>query len=57
MVAALISRGVSTDILKSRAVGKKIAYTSTSASNNIRKGDRKITVEIISNMDYWNYIP
>ncbi len=57
VVDALISRGVSAEIVKFRAVGKKIAYASSSASNEVRRGDRKITVEIISNMDYWNYIP
>ncbi|WP_410519340.1 DUF3945 domain-containing protein, partial [Bacteroides caecimuris] len=26
-------------------------------SDQIRRGDRKIIVEIITNMNYWNYIP
>ena len=27
------------------------------APNEIREGDRKIIVQIVTNMDYWNYIP
>lgn len=54
---ALEQRGVPMDMLKSRGVGKKISYAEYKASHEIREGDRKVTVEIITNMDYWNYIP
>ena len=57
VIKALEERGVPSGILKSRGVGKKISYIPTGAPNNVREGDRKVTVEIISNRDYWNYIP
>lgn len=54
---ALVEKGVPAGRLKARGVGKKISYASPSASNKIREGDRKIMVEIITNMAYWNHIP
>lgn len=54
---ALVERGVPAEQLKSRGIGKNISYASSSASNEIREGDRKIMVEIITNMAYWNHIP
>lgn len=57
VVEALQKRGVSTDIIKSRGVGKKISYAPVSESHIVREGDRKVTVEIITNMDYWNFMP
>ncbi|MEY8688120.1 OmpA family protein [Bacteroides sp. AN502(2024)] len=56
VVNALIKRGVSGKMLKAKGVGSKISYASRDASNEIREGDRKIIVQIITNMDYWNYI-
>lgn len=44
-------------MLKAKGVGAKISYASQNAPNEIREGDRKIIVQIITNMDYWNYIP
>lgn len=57
VIKALEDRGVPSDILKSRGVGKRISYAPTSESNQVREGDRKVTVEIITNMDYWNFMP
>lgn len=56
VVNALLQKGVPEEMLKSRGVGKKISYASQDASNEIREGDRKIIVEIITNMDYWNHL-
>lgn len=53
----LKNRGVPASILKSRGVGKKMSYAPASESDKIRNGDRKVTVEIISNQDYWNFLP
>ena len=44
-------------MLKAKGVGAKISYASQKAPNEIREGDRKIIVQIVTNMDYWNYIP
>ena len=43
--------------VKWRGIGKKIAIAPASASDEVRRGDRKITVELITNMEYWNSIP
>lgn len=57
VVETLIEKGVPADILKFRGVGKKISYASEQSSHQVREGDRKILIEVISNMDYWNHIP
>lgn len=57
VVDALEKRGVPTDIIKSRGVGKSISYAPVGESHIVREGDRKVTVEIITNMDYWNFMP
>lgn len=57
VVEALIQRGVPSKNLKARGVGKRISYIPENSSDNTRKGDRKIIIETITNMDYWNYIP
>ena len=54
---ALVSRGVPADMLKVRGVGKAIAAASGSEKDIVREGDRKVTVEWISNDDYWNFLP
>lgn len=54
VVEGLLERGVSADMLKSRGVGKKIAAMPVAKSHIIREGDRKVTIEIIKNMEYWN---
>lgn len=56
VIEALIDRGVPGAMLKSRGVGKKIAYAKASSSDKIREADRKVTIEIITNTDYWDYI-
>lgn len=57
VVEALIQRGVPSKNLKARGLGKRISYIPAHSPNNTRKGDRKIIIETITNMDYWNYIP
>lgn len=57
VVRALEERGVPLEMIKSRGVGKRISYAKPETSTEIREGDRKVTVEIIVNQEYWNYIP
>lgn len=57
VVKALEERDVPADIIKSRGVGKRISYAPVSENNKVREGDRKVTVEIITNMDYWKFMP
>lgn len=57
IVMGLELRGVPTDMLKSRGVGKRIAAIPTSESHEVREGDRKVTVELIERMPYWNKLP
>ncbi len=56
VVEALVDRGVPQSMLKSRGVGQKVSYANAQASDKIREADRKVTIEIITNMDYWDYI-
>lgn len=56
VVKELIKRGVPAEMMKFRGVGKKIAEVSPDASNETRRGDRKITVELVTNDAYWNYL-
>ena len=57
VVKALIERGVPPAMLKARGVGSKIAYAKSSESDEIRYGDRKMTIDLISNKAYWDYLP
>jgi Outer membrane protein and related peptidoglycan-associated (lipo)proteins len=57
VIGALEVRGVPSDIIKSRGVGKRISYAPDGESHQVREGDRKVTAEIITNMDYWNFMP
>lgn len=57
IVTALELRGVPTDMLKSRGVGKRIAAIPASESHEVREGDRKVTVELIVRMPYWDRLP
>lgn len=57
VVDALQKRNVDNGIVKSRGVGKNISYAPVSESHIVREGDRKVMVEIITNMDYWNWMP
>ena len=57
VVEALQERGVPAEMMKWRGVGKRIAIMPSDYSDQVRRGDRKIMVEPITNMDYWNNIP
>lgn len=57
VVEALEKRGVPVNMIKSRGVGKKISYAPVGESHIVREGDRKVTVEIVTKMDYWNFMP
>lgn len=54
---ALIARGVPAEQIKHRGVGKRIAYAAETDNDLVRRGDRKILVEVVNNMDYWNQLP
>ena len=56
VVKELLKRGVPEEMIKYRGIGKKIAEATPDASNDIRRGDRKITVELVTNDAYWNYL-
>lgn len=53
VVDGLVTRGVPSEMLKYRGVGKKIAAIPYEGADNTRRGDRKITIELVTNMDYW----
>lgn len=57
VVKALEERGVPTNVLKSRGIGKRATTMPYEESHEIREGDRKVTIELIQNMDYWNKLP
>ena len=57
VVEELIKRGCPAEMMKWRGIGKKIAIISPSAADNVRRGDRKTTVELVTNLDYWEGIP
>lgn len=54
---ALIDRGIDKIRLKSRGVGSKISVAQPNVADNIRDGDRKVTIESITNTEYWDYLP
>lgn len=56
VVEALILRGVPKENLKWRGIGSKLAYFPAGESNELRRNDRKIFVEIVHDSDYWNAI-
>ncbi len=57
VVKALIDRGVPSSILKSVGVGKRISHIQPNADEKVREGDRKVTIELITNLGYWENIP
>lgn len=57
VVDALEKRGVPTDMLKSRGVGKRAVSVPASEANNVRVGDRKVTIEKVTKTEYWNRLP
>ena len=50
---ALINEGVPQNMLKTRGAGMRIANMPASESEYVREGDRKIWIELITNMEYW----
>lgn len=57
VISRLIEKGVSSNMVKSVGVGKRISHMTPQTTDKVREGDRKVTVEIITNMDYWNKLP
>lgn len=57
VVNALKDRGVNSNIIKSRGVGKRISFAPYGETHEVREGDRKVTVEVISNSLYWDLLP
>ena len=57
VVEELVKRGCPAEMMKSRGIGKKTAIASSESGDNTRGGDRKVTVELVNNADYWNAIP
>lgn len=57
VVEALIKRGYPAKNLKTRGVGKTISCVSRDVEDEVRRGDRKIMIEMITNKKYWNYLP
>lgn len=57
IVEALEKRGVPTTMLKSRGVGKRATSVSTEDSDIVRRGDRKVTIERVTLLEYWNRLP
>ncbi len=53
----LIKRGIPATHLRARGIGKRAAALSAKESNEARLGDRKVTIEFITNMEYWNKLP
>lgn len=54
VVDGLLQRGVPANMIKSRGVGKRIAAMPVSETHIVREGDRKVTIEYIKNMQYWD---
>lgn len=57
VVRELEKRGVPSNMLKSRGIGKKAATIPASEPDYIREGDRKVTIELIINEAYWSRLP
>ena len=53
---ALIDRGVPASRLVSRGFGKRVAIVSSSASDEARRGDRKVVIERVTSELLWNYL-
>ena len=51
---ALLERGVPAEMLKWRGVGKGATAIPYHGKDNVRRGDRKVMLERVTNMDYWN---
>ncbi len=57
VVDELVKRGCPEEMMKWRGTGKKISIIPSASGDKARRGDRKVTVEKVANMDYWNEIP
>ncbi len=57
VVRELEKRGVPSNMLKSRGIGKKAATIPSNEPDYIREGDRKVTIELIINEAYWSRLP
>lgn len=57
IIRALTDRGVPPVMLKARGVGSKIAHAKPSDPDEVRYGDRKMTIELITNRAYWDNLP
>lgn len=57
VVEALIKRGVSAGMLKARGVGLKAVSMPADETDSARMGDRKVTIERVTNLEYWNKLP
>lgn len=50
---ALLGRGVPAAMLKWHGIGKRASIIPVAAGNSVREGDRKVLLERITNMKYW----
>ena len=57
VVEALEKRGVPTSMLKSRGVGKRATTMPAQEQDDVRRGDRKVTIERINLAEYWHKLP
>ena len=53
---ALVNEGVPQNMLKARGAGMRIANLPQTASESARQGDRKVTIELITNSEYWDQL-
>lgn len=56
VLVALIERGVPAESLKARGAGSLVAIATPETSQDIRSGDRKVSIELITNDAYWEYL-
>lgn len=56
IVNKLIELGVDPSLVKARGVGKRISFIRPDSPNEIRRGDRKVMIEIIDNIEYFNQL-
>lgn len=53
----LVKRGIPATQLRARGVGKRAAALSAQEPNKARLGDRKVTIEFVTNSEYWERLP
>lgn len=54
---ALVERGVPAEQMRTRGAGKFTAAMPKSETDNARRGDRRVIVEIVTNKEYWDKLP